>query len=139
MTMAKTTKKTANEKTKNEIVIDLLAPGKKVAPENINAAVGGPYAARYISALRKLGYDIQSVKEGRSVVAYMMAVPAVAEVVDEEDSFEDESEDTIATVDAEEDDADEEIAPLAAASYESSFAVSEDWDEYEGDVRSLVR
>lgn len=127
------------EKTKNEIVLDLLVPGKKVAPENINAALGGPYAARYISALRKLGYDIQSVKEGRNVVAYMMAAAAAEEVVEEE-VLEDEEDEILETTSADdESDDEEEVAPLAASESETGYSVSEDWDNYEGDVRDLVR
>lgn len=65
-----------------------------VTPAEINKAVGtGDYAAKYISFLRKLGFDFTVTKDGKKVVSYILtkepanagtlraAGPVVAKVV----------------------------------------------------------
>jgi hypothetical protein len=45
--------------------------GKAVTPAEIEASVNnGPYAAKYISFLRKLGFTVSVQKDGRNVVSY---------------------------------------------------------------------
>ena len=112
--------KKTNGKTQIEIVVELLSSGSKVSPININAAVGNKYAAKYISLLRKEGYDIVSIKEGRTVVAYQMTSAPTS--VDEEETDAVEVEET---EEASVEDASDEEAEVA----ETSFAVAEDFDE----------
>lgn len=129
----------AKAKTKNEIVIDLLSSYKQVAPETINAAIGGKYATKYISLLRKDGYEIKSVKEGRTVVGYLLVASTMPTAADEtvEDEAEEEVNETFVSAASEDD---EDVVPLAASSDddEDEVAVSDDWDDFDGDVRTLV-
>lgn len=113
--------KKTNGKTQVEMVLELLSSGNKVSPININAAVGNKYAAKYISLLRKEGYDIVSIKEGRTVVAYQMTSASTSVAEEETDAVEvEETEEVFA-----EDTSDEETAEVG----EASFAVAEDFDE----------
>ena len=113
--------KKTNGKTQVEMVLELLSSGNKVSPININAAVGNKYAAKYISLLRKEGYDIVSIKEGRTVVAYQMTSASTSVAEEETDAVEaEETEEVFA-----EDTSAEETAEVG----EASFAVAEDFDE----------
>jgi hypothetical protein len=58
-------------------VIKLNQP---VSPSDINACVGtGDYAAKYISKLRKDGFEFTSAKDGREIVSYtLVAEPSNA-------------------------------------------------------------
>lgn len=113
--------KKTNGKTQVEMVLELLSSGNKVSPININAAVGNKYAAKYISLLRKEGYDIVSIKEGRTVVAYQMTSASTPVAEEETDTVEvEETEEVFA-----EDTSAEETAEVG----EASFAVAEDFDE----------
>lgn len=130
MTMARG-KKAANGKSQVEMVLELLQSGKEVSPVTINAVTGTKYASNFISKLRKEGYEIKSVKEGRSVVGYVLLnAPALA---DDDDQVEDEADEEMSadTSSAAEYDEDEEL-PLAASSVDS------DWDDFDEDTKVLV-
>lgn len=133
-------KKAANGKTQVQMVLELLSCGKEVSPVNINAATGTKYASKFISTLRKEGYDIKSVKEGRSVVAYVLlngpAVAAAPAVAEEDEADEDVSSEAKEFYDGLE----EEVTPMAASAddEDEDYGVADDWDEYDGDVRTLV-
>lgn len=99
--MAKNAKKVASKvakapvKTITDLMLEVLVPGKQVSPEEINDHVGrGPYASKYISKLRSLGYEIDSIKEGRKVAFYVLMSDGSTEEDDEDVVSEDvESED----------------------------------------------
>ena len=129
-------KKAANGKTQVEMVLELLQSGKEVSPVNINAVTNTKYASKFISTLRKEGYEIKSVKEGRSVIAYVLlnapaaAAPAAVE--------EDETEEEVIAASSDEFYDDEDVVPMAASSDDDEDAIADDWDDFDGDVRTLV-
>lgn len=63
------------------LTLAVMPVGKAVTPAEIEASVNnGPYAAKYISFLRRLGFDISVQKDGRNVVSYtIVSEPADAE------------------------------------------------------------
>lgn len=127
-------KKAANGKSQVEMVLELLQSGKEVSPVTINAVTGTKYASNFISKLRKEGYEIKSVKEGRSVVGYVLLnAPALADDAQDETEVEDEADEEMSadTSSAAEYDEDEEL-PLAASSVDS------DWDDFDEDTKVLV-
>ena len=53
------------------LTLAVMPVGKAVTPAEIEASVNnGPYAAKYISFLRRLGFEISVQKDGRNVVSY---------------------------------------------------------------------
>jgi predicted Zn-dependent protease len=53
------------------LTLAVMPVGKAVAPAEIEASVNnGPYAAKYISFLRRLGFTVSVQKNGRNVVSY---------------------------------------------------------------------
>ena len=53
------------------LTLAVMPVGKAVTPAEIEASVNnGPYAAKYISFLRRLGFVISVQKDGRNVVSY---------------------------------------------------------------------
>jgi hypothetical protein len=55
----------------HEKALELLKSKGKATPKEIEAYVGlGPYASKYICYLKLRGYEIETVKNGRSVAEY---------------------------------------------------------------------
>lgn len=55
----------------HELALEILKPGVTVTPDELEKHVGnGPYAAKHVWFLRKLGHDITVNKNGRTVVSY---------------------------------------------------------------------
>lgn len=55
----------------HELALEVLVPGVTVTPTELEKHVGnGPYAAKHVWFLRKLGHDITVNKNGRTVVSY---------------------------------------------------------------------
>ena len=53
------------------LTLAVMPLGKAVTPAEIEASVNnGPYAAKYISFLRRLGFTVSVQKNGRNVVSY---------------------------------------------------------------------
>jgi hypothetical protein len=63
------------------LTLAVMPLGKAVTPAEIEASVNnGPYAAKYISFLRRLGFTVSVQKNGRNVVSYTIdAEPENAE------------------------------------------------------------
>lgn len=53
--------------------LGVIELNKAVSPTEINAFVGtGNYAAKYITFLRRLGFEFETTKDGRAVTAYIL-------------------------------------------------------------------
>lgn len=62
------------------LTLAVMPVGVAVTPAEIEASVNnGPYAAKYISFLRRLGFEVSVQKDGRNVVSYtIVSEPADA-------------------------------------------------------------
>lgn len=123
---------------------------KPVTPTEINDHVGtGNYAAKYITFLRRMGFNFDTTKDGRTVTGYILvsepanaaeiraAVPKAKtpKVTVNLAAAAEETEDDkpISTV------GEEETIPLqASAAPTSSSSIDPDFDDYQGDVRELI-
>jgi hypothetical protein len=134
--------------------LGVIELNKPVTPTEINTHVGtGNYAAKYITFLRRLGFVIESNKDGRRVVSYtLIAEPEnVAEIRATKPKVRAEkpkkATSTKTKVDTEvettktevvEENVPENAPESIPHSVPSSFSVDEDWDSL-GDVAELIR
>lgn len=147
----------------HELTLDLFATKATVTPSEIEKFVGtGPYAAKHVWFLRKLGHDISVSKQGRTVMSYTYngvgtASPVVPKAVkaakpaktpkaaapktaSKSVMTKDEIKKATAALMAKRKPKDEvEETFGSSGAIASSYSVDPDWDSAENlDVRSLV-